>query len=411
MPADASVFRSANPPVSAVDTAWISQRARRTARLLAAVSVACGLGLLWLGGFAVAAFLQAGVAMLPGLLAVVLVSNDAASLAQTHTASLLRWQEESERGQEKTITGLERLCAGVLPIWSGQVKAMASLTETSVTALADQFSGISADLTGTLASTPEDNLMNQLLGDAQSKLEGIIDGLSQALAHRNAMLEKATSMAGNTEQLRQMANEVAEIASQTNLLALNAAIEAARAGEAGRGFAVVADEVRKLSTKSGDTGRKITRTVDLVNADIVETLNASKSFIAQDESLIEASSRAIGEVVSSIKASAQRLSASSEALRAQGYATNNAIAEILVALQFQDRVSQVLGHVVADIERMTSNLAEQEALLRQGLVPESIDVSSWLEELASTYTVPEQHLIHRGKAAAGNAPAAEITFF
>ncbi|HOI53227.1 MAG TPA: methyl-accepting chemotaxis protein, partial [Azonexus sp.] len=278
-------------------------------------------------------------------------------------------------------------------------------------ALADQFSGISADLTGTLASTPEDNLMNQLLGDAQSKLEGIIDGLSQALAHRNAMLEKATSMAGNTEQLRQMANEVAEIASQTNLLALNAAIEAARAGEAGRGFAVVADEVRKLSTKSGDTGRKITRTVDLVNADIVETLNASKSFIAQDESLIEASSRAIGEVVSSIKASAQRLSASSEALRAQGYATNNAIAEILVALQFQDRVSQVLGHVVADIERMTSNLAEQEALLRQGLVPESIDVSSWLEELASTYTVPEQHLIHRGKAAAGNAPAAEITFF
>ena len=310
------------------------------------------------------------------------------------------------------VRGVDKLCQGVLPIWSGQVSAMRNLTEASVTDLAERFAHISLDLNTTLSATQGGgDTLESLLGDAQKKLDSIIDGLRSALLSRNALLEKATSMANHTEHLKVMASEVAEIATQTNLLALNAAIEAARAGEAGRGFAVVADEVRKLSNLSGDTGKKITRTIELVNEAISETLLASQQFVVHDQALVSESGATIAQVIRSITDATSALSGSTEVLRSHGHHISDAIAEVLVSLQFQDRVSQVLGTVTTDIDRMAQSLIEQEHLLAKGLAPPPIDVSSWLDDMSKSYTVPEQHQIHSGSANVSNNQASEITFF
>jgi methyl-accepting chemotaxis protein len=321
--------------------------------------------------------------------------------------------------KSRHIDGLDQLCIEVLPVWSGQIEMARSHTEESITVLATRFADLSRRIEGAVAASQTASLgaggdagsgIVALLQSSEANLNSITSSLRSTLEEKESLLRQVESLSRFTDALKAMAKEVGDIAGQTNLLALNAAIEAARAGEVGRGFAVVADEVRKLSTLSGETGKKISETVDAVNKAITDTLQVSRKYAQQDAEMVSGSEQSIEQVLSQFRVTTTALSDSADVLRRESAIIRGEIDEVIVALQFQDRVSQVLGHVRNDLQKLETRLGEADRDRAEGRQPSPLEPSVWLDSLARTYTMPEQHAVHGG-GQSQTVTEPEITFF
>lgn len=345
-----------------------------------------------------------------------------ANLTQRFDALLGRFDRQpvaDGESQQQGINGLDSLCQKVLPIWSNQVEMARAHTEESIANLAERFDALSKRLDAAVSASQNAVGGNndasggivELLRDSQLELGTITQALGASLEDKDKLLRSIEDLSGFTEQLSKMAWEVSSIASQTNLLALNAAIQAARAGDAGRGFSVVADEVRKLSRSSGDVGKKITETIESVSEAIEDTLVISRKFARQDEETLDNAEQIIASVLRRFNRAASGLSESEELLRTESNAINYEISDVFVALQFQDRVSQILALVCDDLNKLEQHLNTLKSEPSDPGLPRSVDVEQWLEELAKTYTMEEQLTAHDGEKAEIKTNQPSITFF
>jgi methyl-accepting chemotaxis protein len=120
----------------------------------------------------------------------------------------------------------------------------------------------------------------------------------------NDSAQKVRELAQKTTEITTVLDVIKQIADQTNLLALNAAIEAARAGEAGRGFAVVADEVRRLAESSAKSSEEIDTKLKQIQEDaqiVVEDIETSATEVNQGKLVIESSLKSLDEIATQIR--------------------------------------------------------------------------------------------------------------
>ncbi|WP_217474814.1 methyl-accepting chemotaxis protein [Stutzerimonas stutzeri] len=136
-------------------------------------------------------------------------------------------------------------------------------------------------------------VMNASVGAIRT-LSGHVDGLSQVMQQ----------LVQDSHEIGKVLNVISGIAEQTNLLALNAAIEAARAGEQGRGFAVVADEVRSLASRTQSSAKEVSLLVERLQSQASragEAMDASRQSSDTTLSQIEAAQHALGQIVAAVQ--------------------------------------------------------------------------------------------------------------
>jgi methyl-accepting chemotaxis protein len=246
----------------------------------------------------------------------------------------------------------------------------------------------------------------QMLQQCELQLRGLVENFQGFVRSREAMTETMRSLAGASSGLRGMAEDVAKIARQTNLLSFNAAIEAARAGDTGRGFAVVAAEVRRLSTESGETGRRIGSQVQGFESKMHDTLSLATQQSARDTGVIAASESTIGRVIEQVDEAVSQLHQRAAELSARGHAVREQVQQLMVAFQFQDRVQQIIDQVN---QSMAGAVQRLQQALAQGRAPSA---DEWLALLSAGYSTDEQRALAEGTSpGATPAPQSETTFF
>lgn len=254
---------------------------------------------------------------------------------------------------QNTVSSVERLAGAIGTVANGAQEQSQSVSRAS---------SLTADLSGAILQVAGNaeavvNQSNQASESARNGSEIVgetIAGMEKIKDKVGLSAHKVQEMGNRSNQIGEIVSTIEDIASQTNLLALNAAIEAARAGEAGKGFAVVADEVRKLAERSAAATHEIADLVKTIQQTVADAVNAMREGSSEVEAGVSRATRAgsaLREILTANEAVNHQAQLAADAARQMESSANELVGVI-------DTVSAVVEENTAATELMSSSSNE-----------------------------------------------------
>ncbi len=272
-------------------------------------------------------------------------------VVKEQSAKVKQASREIDEGSGQTASTMQELASGS----EQQAQASTSLSEQ----MADFSSKINrATDNGVLIQKSSNEVSestkygNQLMENSVTQMNSIYDLVKDSV-------QKVESLDKQSDEISRLVNAIEEIAEQTNLLALNAAIEAARAGEHGKGFAVVADEVRKLAEQVSASISDITGIVESVQSgskSVAESLKAGYKQVDEGTQVMEITGsefKKISQSVEQMVANIENITGDLEEINENSHGINSSI----------ENIASVSEESAAGIEQTTASVVQVSSLI------------------------------------------------
>jgi methyl-accepting chemotaxis protein len=346
-------------------------------RIISIASIIIGLSLSIIAGFVITRSVGRGVASLEKA-ASRLANGDLTTRVNTNSKDELGEVARAFNKMAEDFTAL----IGQVRQSADQVTSSADLVSTTAEQVANGSRGQTSEAE-VAASSVED--LNEMVKEVADKAEHVLTAANEASAMSDegqqvvnnavrgiqqvaqTVSESASLIAAlgqRSDQIGQIVKVIKDIADQTNLLALNAAIEAARAGEQGRGFAVVADEVRKLAERTTKATSEISDMISAIQSETgsaVSTMEKGSSQVSQGVDLASQAGKSLQNIDQSVKQVVEMIQQIASATKSQSAASD----------RITTRVEQIVlmakenGSAVEQTEQATHDLQKLSAHLQQ----------------------------------------------
>ncbi len=289
-----------------------------------------------------------------------MVGNDMHRNASSTTESIASLFSNIEDMQVQIVTQGDsvNLTASSVTEISANIQSLERMIETQASGVT-QASAAVEQMIGNISS------VNKSIDIMADSFEQLLDNTDTGVEKQEIVSQKIKDIESQSEALQGANTVIATIASQTNLLAMNAAIEAAHAGDAGRGFSVVADEIKKLSESSSQESNKINEQLNEIMNSITEVVQAS---IESMDAFRTVSSliNSTNEMVLQIKNAMDEQTSGSKQIFDALYTMNNNTSEVRSASREMSIGNQSILDEIKNLQEATNNMKNNMSLITEG---------------------------------------------